>query len=31
VRVDEPDGVLVAAQVDHRNTLSTRIGLVSAR
>jgi catechol 2,3-dioxygenase-like lactoylglutathione lyase family enzyme len=30
VRVDEPDGVLVAAQVSHHNLLKTRIGLVSA-
>lgn len=30
VRVDEPDGVLVAAQIDHRQTLGARFGLVQA-
>lgn len=30
VRVDEPGGVLVAAQLNHRSTLGIRIGLVPA-
>jgi catechol 2,3-dioxygenase-like lactoylglutathione lyase family enzyme len=31
VRVDEPDGVLVAAQLNHRNLMGARIGLTQAR
>jgi hypothetical protein len=31
VRVDEPEGVLVAAQLNHRNLLGARIGLVPSR
>jgi hypothetical protein len=30
VRVEEPNGILVSAQLNHRNVLNTRIGLVQA-